>query len=337
MEYTHVPGIDKKASRIGIGGWPIGGFMWGGNDDKEANRMIHSALEQGVTVFDTANDYGFGHSEELMGQALKESGKREDIILSAKSALNWKDETIYRDGSKERILSELDKSLKRLQTDHVDVYFVHWPDPAVSIEETAEAMKTHYDAGKIKAIGVSNFSVEQMKAFQEIAPIHAIQPPYNLFERAADQDIFPYSKEIGATLYLYSSLCRGLLSGEMTRDRQFADGDMRKDKDPKFQQPRFDQYLAAAEQLEAFAKTAYGRPLIDLAVRYVLDQSETGIALRGVRRPEQLAALNRIDGWNLIEDDKNEIDRILAETIKEPIQPDFMAPPLKKEVTGTSN
>ena len=335
MEYTNVPGIGKRASRIGIGGWPIGGFMWGGNDDKEANRMIHAAIDQGVTVIDTANDYGFGHSESLMGQALKESGKREDIILSAKSALNWKGETIYRDGTKERVLSELDESLKRLQTDYVDVYFVHWPDPAVPIEETAEAMKTHYDAGKIKAIGVSNFSVEQMKSFQQIAPIHAIQPPYNLFEREAGQDIFPYSKEIGATLYLYSSLCRGLLSGEMTRNRKFAVGDMRKEKDPKFQQPRFGQYLAAADRLETFAKDAYGRPLIDLAVRYVLDQSATGIALRGVRRPEQLDTLNRIDGWKLTDDDKHEIDRILAETIQEPIQPDFMAPPLKTEVTGT--
>lgn len=337
MEYTNVPGIDKKASRIGIGGWPIGGFMWGGNDDKEANHMIHSALDQGVTVIDTANDYGFGHSEKLIGQALKESGKREDVILSAKSALNWQGETIYRDGTKERILSELDESLNRLQTDYLDVYFVHWPDPAIPIEETAEAMKTHYEQGKIKAIGVSNFSVDQMKSFQQIAPIHAVQPPYNLFERGAEEDIFPYSKEIEATLYLYSSLCRGLLSGKMTRNRQFAEGDMRKDKDPKFQQPLFDQYLTAADRLENFARDAYGRPLIDLAVRYVLDQSETGIALRGVRRPEQLAALNRIDGWKLTDDDKKEIDRILFESIKEPLQPDFMAPPLKKEVIGNDN
>lgn len=334
MEYTNVPGIDKKASRIGIGGWPIGGFMWGGNDDKEANRMIHAALDQGVTVFDTANDYGFGHSEKLLGQALKESGKREDVILSAKSALNWEGETIYRDGTKERILSELDESLKRLQTDYLDVYFVHWPDPAVPIEETAEAMKIHYDQGKIKAIGVSNLSVDQMKSFQQVAPIHAIQPPYNLFEQGAEKDIFPYSKEIDATLYLYSSLCRGLLSGKMTQNRQFADGDMRKDKDPKFQEPLFDQYLAAADKLDAFVRNAYGRPLIDLAVRYVLDQSATGIALRGVRRPEQLDTLNRIDGWKLTDDDKNEIERILVETIKEPLQPDFMAPPLKKEVIG---
>lgn len=173
-----------------------------------------------------------------------------------------------------------------------------------------------------------------MKSFQQIAPIHAIQPPYNLFERGAEKDIFPYSKEIGATLYLYSSLCRGLLSGKMTRDRQFADGDMRKDKDPKFQQPLLDQYVSAAERLEDFVRTAYGRPLIDLAVRYVLDQSETGIALRGVRRPEQLETLNRIDGWKLTEDDQQEIDWILRETIKEPLQPDFMAPPLKKEVIG---
>lgn len=332
MEYTKIPGIDKKASRIGIGSWPIGGFMWGGNDDAEAIRMIHSALEQGVTVVDTANDYGFGHAEELIGRALKESGKREDIVLSAKCALDWKGETIYRDGSKERITSEIDGTLERLQTDYLDVYFVHWPDPAVPMQETAEAIKSHYDSGKIRAIGVSNFSVEQMEGFSEVAPIHAVQPPYNLFERKAGAEIFPTSKQSGATLYLYSSLCRGLLSGKMTRDREFNEGDMRKDQDPKFQQPRFDQYLAAADQLEQFVQQAYGRPLIDLAVRYVLDQSETGIALRGARRPDQLEALNRIDGWKLTQEDKQEIDRILDETIDEPLQPDYMAPPLKKDV-----
>ncbi|WKA55004.1 aldo/keto reductase [Planococcus shixiaomingii] len=332
MEYTSIPGIGKKASRFGVGTWPIGGAMWGGNDDAEALRMLHAAIDQGITVIDTAIDYGYGHSEQLVGKALKESGQREDIILSAKCGLAWKGEEVYRDATKKRITSEIEETLRNLQTDYIDVYFVHWPDPAVPVEETAGAMKELYDAGKITAIGVSNFTIDDMEAFRKIAPIHAIQPPYNLFEQEAEKDIFPYSQKHNATLFLYSSLCRGLLSGKMTRDREFREGDIRKDVDPKFQQPLFDQYLAAADKLAQFAQNAYGRPLIDLAVRYVLDQSETGIALRGARRPDQLEPLSRIEGWKLTDDDKKEIDRILAETIDEPAQPDFMAPPLKKEV-----
>ncbi|MGI2328547.1 aldo/keto reductase [Planococcus sp. YIM B11945] len=332
MEYTSIPGIHKKASRFGVGTWPIGGAMWGGNDDNEALHMLQAAMDQGVTLIDTASDYGFGHSEELVGKALKESGRREEIILSAKCALGWKGEEVYRDGTKKQILSEIDETLGRLQTDYVDIYFVHWPDPAVPMEETAEAMKQLYDSGKIHAIGVSNFTVEEMEAFRQIAPIHAIQPPYNLFEREAEKDIFPYSQKQEATLFLYSTLCRGLLSGKMTADREFNEGDIRKEADPKFQPPLFGQYVAAAERLARFAEEAYGRPLIDLAVRYVLDQSETGIALRGARRPDQLEPLVRIDGWKLTDEDKKEIDRILAESIDEPVQPDFMAPPLKKDV-----
>ncbi|MFT8322537.1 MAG: aldo/keto reductase [Bacillus sp. (in: firmicutes)] len=331
MEYTKIKGINKKASRIGLGTWPIGGKMWGGTNDDDAIKLIHYALENGVTVVDTADDYGLGHSEEVIGKALKENRKREDIILTSKNALDWKDETLFRNGSKKRIMEEIDKSLQRLQTDYLDVYFVHWPDPAISMEETANAMKTLYENGKIHSIGVSNFSIKQMEEFKEFAPIHAVQPPYNMFERAAEEEIFPYCQKEGATPFLYSSICRGLLSGQMTADRTFYGDDMRKSADPKFQQPVFNQYIEAANKLDLYVKEVYNRPLIDLAVRFALDKSESGIALRGARRPEQLEPLNRIDGWRLTEEDFKRIDAILNETILKPLQPDFMAPPLKKE------
>ncbi|WP_445491070.1 aldo/keto reductase [Niallia sp. 03133] len=331
MEYTAINGINKKTSRIGLGTWPIGGMMWGGTNDEEAINLIHYALDNGVTVVDTADDYGLGHSEEVVGKALKEIGKREEIILTSKSALDWQGKKLFRNGSKERVMNEIDATLKRLQTDYLDVYFVHWPDPALPMQETAEAMKSLYEQGKIHSIGVSNFSIEQMEMFKEFAPIHAIQPPYNIFEREAEGDVFPYSKEENATLFLYSSLCRGLLSGKMTSDRVFHGDDMRKNSDPKFQQPKFNQYIEAANKLEQYAQEAYNRPLIDLAVRFVLDKSETGIALRGARRPDQLETINRIDDWHLTLEDFKKIEEILTNTISEPIQPDFMAPPLKKE------
>ncbi|MFD2616441.1 aldo/keto reductase [Terrilactibacillus laevilacticus] len=333
MEYINISDTDMKASRIGFGGWPIGGSSWGGSDDYDSIRTIHAALGQGINLIDTAADYGKGHSEELIGKALKETGNRDKVLIAGKPGLNWKKGPIFRDGSKERITSEINDTLTRLGTDYLDVYIVHWPDPLVPIEETAEAMKELYDAGKIRAIGVSNFSVEQMEQFKKVAPLHVAEPPYNMFERDAEKQIIPYCIQNNITPFLYSSICRGLLSGKMTKSRKFNQGDMRKEQDPKFQEPHFSQYLATVDELKTFAKERFNRPVIDLAVRWVLDKSVTGIALRGVRHPDQLETPNQIDDWILTEEDMEDIDKILNKYIEEPIgRPTFMAPPTKEQV-----
>ena len=168
----------------------MGGWMWGGTDQRESIATIHAALHQGINLIDTAPVYGFGVSEEIVGAALE--GARSQAVIATKTGLEWRDGKIYRNATRARIMQEVDDSLRRLRTDYIDIYQVHWPDPLVPVEETAEAMRSLYEQGKIRAIGVSNFSVAQMERFRQVAPLHVLQPPYNLFERAIEAEILPY-------------------------------------------------------------------------------------------------------------------------------------------------
>jgi aryl-alcohol dehydrogenase-like predicted oxidoreductase len=202
---------------------------------------------------------------------------------------------------------------------------VHWPDPLVPIEETAEAMQTLFDQGKIRAIGVSNFSVAQTERFRRVAKLHVVQPPYNLFERKIEKELLPYCLKSGLATLTYGALCRGLLSGNLQEDTHF-DGDDLRLTDPKFHRPRYAQYLAAVKGLDQFAHQHYGKRVIHLAVRWLLDQGATA-ALWGARHPGQLRPIDEVFGWSLDAAAKTEIDRILREAIADPVGPEFMAPP----------
>ena len=216
MEFVKIPGTPLVVSRIGLGTWAIGGWMWGGSDEAQSIRTIHEAFDRGVTLFDTAPVYGFGRSEEILGKALAQDGRRNRAVIATKVGLDWRDATPFRNASKARIVKEVEDSLRRLQTDVIDLYQVHWPDPNTPIGETAAAMADLHRAGKIRAIGVSNFSPNQMDEFRAIAPLHTTQPPYNLFERGIESDVLPYAMDQGIVTIAYGALCRGLLSGRMT-------------------------------------------------------------------------------------------------------------------------
>ena len=325
MELAEIKGASPRVSRVGLGTWAIGGWMWGGSDDAQSIETIRAALDHGVNLIDTAPVYGFGRSEEVVGQAL--AGRRGRAVIATKVGLEWKDGKVFRNASRARINQEIEDSLRRLQTDHIDIYQVHWPDPKTPIEETAEAMKALLDQGKIGAIGVSNFSVEQMERFRETAPIHVLQPPYNLFEREIEADILPYCLKHDIATFGYGALCRGLLSGRMKPDTVFDAGDLRRD-DPKFKPPRFARYLAAVERLDRLARERFGKRVIHLAARWVLDQG-VSTALWGARRPDQLGPIDEVSGWSLDGAAKDEIDRILREEIPDPVGPEFMAPPAR--------
>ena len=184
-------------------------------------------------------------------------------------------------------------------------------------------------AGKIRAIGVSNFSPAQMDAFRAVAPLHAVQPPYNLFERAIEADVFPYARRHGLAMLAYGSLCRGLLSGRMRADTHFSDSDFRGNADPKFKSPHFAEYLAAVAALDRFAQEKFGKRVIHLALRWVLDRAPNTIALWGARHPGQLDPVGDVLGWTIDAAAMAEIDRIVAEHVRTPIDPDFMAPPVR--------
>lgn len=325
METIQIGTSGITASRIALGTWAIGGWMWGGKTDvDESIHTIRSAVERGITLIDTAPAYGFGRSEEIVGMAL-DGGLRERAIIATKVGLEWRDGKVWRNSSAARIRREVEESLRRLRTDYIDLYQVHWPDPTVPIQETAGALARLLKEGKIRAIGVSNYSPAQMAAFREVAPIHSVQPPYNLFERDAEDDVMPYAWRHQMTVLCYGALCRGLLSGKMAADTEFAADDLRSN-DPKFQQPRFSQYLAAVASLNRFARERYGLNVLALAVRWILDQGDT-IALWGARRAEQLYDVDQAMGWELDDHALNRIDAILSQYVKDPVGPEFMAPP----------
>src|ERR1700737_3686165 len=174
MELTYIPGTSLKVSPVAIGTWALGGWMWGGTDEAESIATIRAAVEHGINIIDTAPVYGFGRSEEIVGKAIAESGLRSQVVIATKAGLQWEGGRVSRNASRARILREVEDSLRRLRTDHIDIYQVHWPDPLVTIEETADAMHTLFAQGKIRAIGVSNFSVLQMERFRRVAPLHVL-------------------------------------------------------------------------------------------------------------------------------------------------------------------
>jgi aryl-alcohol dehydrogenase-like predicted oxidoreductase len=326
MKLTEIPGTALKVSPVAIGTWAIGGWMWGGTDEAESVATIRTAFEHGINLVDTAPVYGFGRSEEIVGKAITEGRLRSEVLIATKVGLQWEGGKVSRNASRARIMREVEESLRRLRTDYIDIYQVHWPDPLIPIEETADAMHMLFAQGKIRAIGVSNFSVLQMERFRRIAPLQVLQPPYNLFERGIETDLLPYCRKNNIAMLGYGALCRGLLSGRMRADTVFEGDDLRRN-DPKFVEPRFAQYLAAVSRLDLLAQR-FGKRVIHLAVRWMLDQGIT-TALWGARHPNQLQPVDEVVGWSLDPYAEAEIEKILRETISDPIGPEFMAPPAR--------
>src|SRR3981189_150698 len=264
-KHTNIPGTSLKVSPVAIGTWAIGGWWGGGPDEAESVATIRAAFEHGVNIVDTAPVYGFGRSEEIVGRAIAEGRLRSDVLIATKAGLQWEGGRVSRNASRARILREVEDSLRRLRTDYIDIYQVHWPDPLVRIEETAEAMQTLFIQGKIRAIGVSNFSVRQMEQFRQVAPLHVLQSPYNLFERGIEADLLPYCRDNRIATFGYGALCRGFLSGRMRPDTTF-DGDDLRRSDPKFRKPRFTEYLTALRRLDRLARGCFDKRVIHLAM-----------------------------------------------------------------------
>lgn len=298
--------------------------MWGGTDEKDSIAVIRRALDSGVNLIDTAPVYGFGASENIVGKALAD-GYRHKAVIATKVALEWQGGAVFRNSSAARIRQEVEDTLTRLRTDYIDLYQVHWPDPLVPIEETAQVLDDLRKEGKVRALGVSNFSPEQMDAFRRVAPLSTTQPPYNLFERDIDRDVLPYAQRHGLVALAYGALCRGLLAGRIGVETRFEGDDLRQ-RDPKFREPRREQYVAAVKALNTFARDNFDKSVLALAVRWVLDRGPT-IALWGARRPEQLDGIGDVFGWRLDEKAFRQIDAIVANFVKDPVGPEFMAPP----------
>jgi aryl-alcohol dehydrogenase-like predicted oxidoreductase len=255
-----------EISPIIFGAWAIGGWMWGGTDEKESIAAIQAALDHGVTTIDTAAIYGMGYSEELVAKAIK--GRREKVIIATKCGIRWDiDEgvepwiqedlqgnpVVIRKNSKPHSLFyECEQSLKRLGVSCIDLFQIHWPDSSTPIEESWRAMATLKQQGKVRAIGVSNYSLEQLQEAHAIHPVDSIQPPYSLIRREIEQDIVPFCIKNGISILAYSPLERGLLTGKVTLERHFPQGDHR-EKHPRFALENRKAILEALEQIRPIA------------------------------------------------------------------------------------
>lgn len=331
METVEIGTSGITALRIALSTLPIGGWRWGGDtaDLNHSIGTIRSAIERGITLIDTAPVYGFGLAERIVGTVLAGGGLRDRAIIATQGGLQWRDGKVRRDSSPAHIRKEVEESLRRLRTDHIDLYQMQSPDGRVPIRETAQTIAHLLGEGKIRAIGVSNYSPAQMDEFRQVAPIHAVRTRYNLFERGIESGVLRYARQHEMVVLCHGVLCRGLLTGMITPATQFEADDLRST-DPKFQEPRFREYLSAVASLNRYARECYGLQVSDLAVRWVLDQANT-IALWDARQPEQLDPVGAALGWKLDETAKRHIENIIRHTVRHSIGPEFIAPPSRSE------
>jgi aryl-alcohol dehydrogenase-like predicted oxidoreductase len=340
METTTIAGA--KVSRIGLGTWAIGGSEWGAVSDADGIATCRGALDRGINLIDTAPIYGHGRAEELVGKAIRAHGRRDAFFIATKAGLSWSSGGVFSDSTEPRLRQELEDSLRRLGTDYIDLYQIHWPDTLIPVSETAALMAEFQREGKVRAVGVSNFSVAQMRAFRSVVPLASNQPPYNLFERQIEGcapcecsahredsedgvSVLDFCRQNQIAVLTYSSLCRSLLAGRVHRGMHFETSDIRS-VDPKFQEPRFSQYMTAVERLAALAGERFGKSVLELAARWVLDRPGISVALWGAKRPEQLDAVAGVMGWTLDTTAFAEIDRIVAESVTDPVGPEYLTP-----------
>lgn len=289
-----------ELSPIAFGAWAIGGWMWGGNERKDSLRAIHACLDNGITTIDTAPIYGFGVSEEIVGEAI--AGKRERYEVLTKAGMSWdgtsgvhyfsstmNDGTaceVYKYSGKESVIAECEASLKRLGTDYIDLYQIHWPDESTPIHETMEALQLLKDQGKIRAAGVSNYSLEQLKEASAAIDLASNQLPYSMVRRDIEVDIMPWCLENNCGILAYSPLQRGLLTGKITPSTTFAPGDSRSSL-PHFNMNNLIKTNGFLDTLRPLAEDK-GISLAQLVLRWTLEQAGVSVVLAGARDERQV-------------------------------------------------
>ena len=296
-----------EVSAIGLGTWSMGGNVeeWGHVDDRESIAAIHQALDSGINLIDTAPIYGLGHSEQIVGKAIK--GRRSEVVLATKCGLlapKSPKEPPVRCLTPNSILHECEDSLRRLQTDVIDLYQCHWPDPNTNIRETMNALTKLLDQGKIRAIGLSNFGCEQVAAAKEFGPVHSLQPPFSMIKRRAADDLLPYCIEHGIGVIAYGPLERGLLTGKLEANTKF---EGLRARDPDFVGKRYRRNLEIVRSLTEIA-VGYGKTMSQLAINWVAAHPGVTVTLVGAKRPSQVVENIGGIGWSITEEDRARID-----------------------------
>ncbi|MBW8000770.1 MAG: aldo/keto reductase [Planctomycetes bacterium] len=314
METRKLGFTDLELTRVGLGTWAIGGpwqFGWGPQDDNEAIAAILAGLDEGINWIDTAAVYGCGHSEELVGKALKQTGHKP--LIATKCGLLWNNNREKIDClKKDSVLKECDDSLKRLDIDVIDLYQMHWPEPDSDIEEAFEAMAQLQEKGKVKYLGVSNFNVDQIKRVQKIAPVASLQPPYSMIRRQVEDDLLGFCGQNDIGVVAYSPMQRGLLTGKFSQKRfaSLAPDDHRR-KSSDFLEPAFSATLELVEGLRPITERN-GKTLAQLSISWVLRRSEVTAAIVGARKSEQIKETAQAGDWSLTKDEIEEIETLLT-------------------------
>jgi len=288
-------------SPIALGAWAIGGWMWGGSNKKDSIRAIHASLELGISSLDTAPIYGFGHSEEVVGEAIR--GKRDRYEILTKAGMRWEgtkgeyffttndnrgnQRDIYKYSGRDSLIAECEESLKRLGTDYIDLYQIHWPDHTTPIEEAMEAFRTLMEQGKIRAAGVSNYSVEQLQRASAVVELSSNQVPYSMVRREIEEDVVPWCLDNDCGILAYSPLQRGLLTGKITPDYPFAPGDNR----PETAHFKINNLIETNKFLDKIKPLAEekGCTLSQLVIAWTMRQPGITVALVGARTEEQVS------------------------------------------------
>jgi len=315
MDKRQLGNSDLEITRIGLGAWAIGGsweWGWGNQDDQQSIDTVHKALERGINWIDTAAIYGLGHSEEVISRALKQSHYQPYIFT--KCGLVWDaDNNISNRLKRESSRREIEASLRRLDVDVVDLYQIHWPNPDEDIEEAIETLAELQVEGLVRYLGVSNFSVEQMKRATKIAEITSNQPPYSLAFREVEDEILPYCLECNVGVINYSPMASGLLSGKMTRERltTLPDDDWRKRSD-NFKEPRLTRNLELTDLLKKIG-SKYDTTAGEVAIAWTLLNPAVTGAIVGLRHPDQVDGVINAGNLNLSQNDQGEINTFLDE------------------------
>ena len=291
MEFRHFGRTHLKVSAIGFGCWEVGG-TYGHIDETQFQHAVHAAIDTGITCFDTAEAYGMGVSEEALARAL--AGRRNDVVIATKFGVGYEEMSNRRDSSRARVLASIDKSLRRLRTDHVDIYLVHWPDPNTPLEETMAALDDIARQGKVRYIGVSNFRLAQIEEAMRLRRVDVVQYAWNMFDRRMQAEIFPYCETQQIAVMAYGSLAYGVLSGTFHVGMQFEETDWRSKGGmlgnlnlfrTLFGPEHFRRNLAAVDELKRLA-AKYGKTLPQFGLRWTLSNPAVGTALVGfARRP----------------------------------------------------
>jgi aryl-alcohol dehydrogenase-like predicted oxidoreductase len=298
-------------SHLAFGTWQLGGD-WGPTDTAEAIGAIRRAIDEGVTFFDTAQAYGFGQSEQLLSAALR-GVPREQVVIATKGGLRPTDGGLVRDASVRWIREGVDASLRALGTDYVDLYQLHWPDPATPFDETAEALARLIAEGKIRHAGVSNFDVEQVEAFGITLPVETLQSPYDLFRRDIEAEVLPYTEAHDIGVLVYGPLAHGLLSGSFGPGTRFARDDWRS-RSPMFQGETYARNLRVAAELKALA-TELGFTLPQLAIGWTLANPAVHVAIVGTRDRDHVDEALAASATDLDDAVMQQIDALLADAV----------------------